>query len=274
MYFLRVNFALAHVLFQAELYLDRLRGVMERDRPVGLGVDELVHHRIVGGQHLVRRAFADHHAVGDDIQVVDQLERLAHVVGDNDRGSAEGVVQAADQVGDDVERNRVQARERLVVHRQHRVVDDGAGERDAARHAAGELARHEISRAAQPDHMQLHQDQGANQFLGQVGVFAQRKSNVLVYRQVGEQPARLEHHAHLAPQLVQAVGVEFVHQLAGDPDRALRRLLLPADQPQQGGFAAAARPKDGDDLAAGNLEAEALEDFAFAVIELDVGDFD
>jgi hypothetical protein len=64
------------------------------------------------------------------------------------------------------------------------------------------------------------------------------------------------------------------NHLAVDPDRALRRLLLPADQPQQGGFAAAARPEDSDDLTAGNIEVEPLENFAFAVIELDVGDFD
>jgi len=53
---------------------------------------------------------------------------------------AERVVQAADQVGDDIERNRVQAGERLVVHSPAWVVHDSAGERDAARPSAGELA--------------------------------------------------------------------------------------------------------------------------------------
>src|SRR3989304_10242862 len=48
MFFLRVKFALCAALFQAELRPDGLGGVMERDRPVGLGVDELAHHRIVG----------------------------------------------------------------------------------------------------------------------------------------------------------------------------------------------------------------------------------
>src|SRR3989304_4991382 len=48
MFFLRLKFALCAALFQAELRPDGLGGVMERDRPVGLGVDELAHHRIVG----------------------------------------------------------------------------------------------------------------------------------------------------------------------------------------------------------------------------------
>ena len=51
-------------------------------------------------------------AVGDDVDVVDHLERFADVVGHHDRGRAERVVQLADQRRNDVERPLVLLRER------------------------------------------------------------------------------------------------------------------------------------------------------------------
>ena len=100
---------------------------------------------------------------------------------------------------------------------------------------------------------------------GQLGVLAQREGHVLEHRQVGEERAELEQHAHAPAQRVEAVGVELVHDLAGDAHRARARAQLPADEAQQRGLAAAAAAHDRDHLAARHAHADALEDRAPAV---------
>ena len=154
-------------------------------------------------------------------------------------------------------------------------MDDGARQRHAPYHAAGEFARHQVARAAQPDHVQLHQDQRAYQLLRQVGVFAQRKRDVLVHRQVGEQAARpgtscpscaaadrgcrcrVRAPVRRRPRTVPRAGFSWP---------PIRRSSVDLPQPLA--------PEYGDHLAARNLEGEALEDFAVAVIELDLDHFD
>src|SRR5919197_1377334 len=84
-------------------------------------------------------ALGDDAAGGHEIDVIDHAERLLHVVRDDDRSGAERIVELADQAHDDAEGDRVEAGERLVVENQLRVERDRAGERHAARHAAGEL---------------------------------------------------------------------------------------------------------------------------------------
>ena len=153
---------------------------MERHRAVGLAVDELAHERIGRRAHLVGRALRDDPAFGHEIEVVDDLQRFVHVVRDDDRRDAERVVQLADQLADDAERDRIEAGERLVVHDEHRVERDRARERHAPRHAAGQLGRASAARAPRrPTALQLHQHEVADQLLGQVGVLAQRERDVL-----------------------------------------------------------------------------------------------
>jgi len=130
-----------------------------------------------------------------------------------------------------------------------------------------------IARAAQPDRIQLHQHQRPHQLLGQVVVLADREGEILVDRQVGEQAARLEHHAHLAPQGVERVRIELVHHLAVDADAAAPRGELPADQLEQRRLAAAAAAEDRHHLAARDLQRQAAEDRQLAVAEVQVGDF-
>ena len=89
---------------------------------------------------------ADDAALGDEVQVIDDLERLVDVVRDDDRRDAERVVQLADELADDAERDRVEPRERLVVEHEHRIERDRARERHATRHAARQLRRAEAAR--------------------------------------------------------------------------------------------------------------------------------
>ncbi len=101
-----------------------LAGVLEGDRAVRLGVHELVDGGILRVAHLVHGALRGHYAVVDEIQVVDDLERGHQVVGHHDRGRAERIVQRAYQVGDGVERDRVESGERLVVNDQRGIGRD------------------------------------------------------------------------------------------------------------------------------------------------------
>ena len=245
-------------------------GKWKRTGPSGSALTNCLQVRIVRGGDLLRRALAEDHAVADHVDVVGDLERLLHVVGHHDRGQAERVVQAADQLDDLVERDRVEAGEGLVVHHQLRVGGDGARERHAPRHAAREVARHHVARAAQADRVQLHQHQAPHQLLGQVEVLADREGDVVVHREVAEQARGLEHHADLEAQLVELVGVELVHVLARDRDRAARGLELAADQLQQRGLARAAAAEDRHHLAARDVERQAAQDLQVAVGEVQV----
>ena len=121
-----------------------------------------------------------------------------------------------DEPQDEAERDRIEPDERLVVEQNLGIHDDGARQRHAPRHAAGELRRHERRGAAQADCLQLGEHQPADQRLGQVGVLAHRERDVLEDVQVGEQRAVLEQHAHAPAQRVDSGTAESREILAED----------------------------------------------------------
>ena len=63
-------------------------------------------------------------------------------------------------------------------------------------------------------------------------MLAYLERDVFEHRQVGEQPTHLELHPHLAPQLIQSIAAQLVHDLAVDLDVAIGRNKLAADQAQ------------------------------------------
>ncbi len=223
--------------------------------------------------HFGRRPLRDDAALGHEVQVVDDLERLVDVVRDDDRRDAERVVQLADELADDAERNRIESRERLVVHHEHRIERDRARERDAARHAARQLRGPQLRGAAQADRVQLHEDQVADERVRQLRVLAHRKRDVLEHRHVGEQRAELEQHADLRRIRNSSSRDDFP---TGGPDTHLTRLRLQlaADQAQDRGLAAAGAAHDRDDLAPGNGEVDPAAPAAGDVAERHVGQFD
>ena len=253
---------------------ERTSREVEAHRAVGLGVQELVHEGVARFHHLARRAVGDDRAVVQQEEVVGDAHRLVHVVGDDDRGRAQRAVQGADEVHDHVERDRVEARERLVVDDELRVERDGARERHAARHAARELAGHERLRAAQPDRVELHHDQVAQDRLGQLRVLAHRERDVLEDGEVAEEAALLEHHAHLAPQLVEAVAVELGHFVPAHAHGPVRRVQRPAHHLQQRRLARSAGAEDRRDAAARDVEVHAAQHRAAPVGEAQVADLD
>jgi hypothetical protein len=98
-------------------------------------------------------------------------------------------------------------------------------------HPAGAFRGHQLRRAAQAHRIEFHQREVVDHVFRQIGFLAHLEGDVLEYRQVGEQPALLELHAHVAAQPVERVTVELVDVLAEHLDGAARRAQLGADQP-------------------------------------------
>ena len=177
----------------------------------------------------------------------------------------------ADQLPDDRQRNRIEPGERLVVHDQHRIERDRARQRDAARHAAGQLGRHQLRGAAQAHRIELHQHQVANHRFRQVGVLAHRERDVLEHRHVGEQGAELEQHAELAAQRVERIGLEVGDRLPADQHLALLRLQLASDQAQDRRLPGPARAHDRDDFSPRHGHRDPAQDRSRVVGERHVG---
>ncbi len=77
--------------------------------------------------------------------------------------------------------------------------------------------------------------------------------------------------------LADAEIADAVARLAGDlfaleADRAARRAVHPGDGADQRGLAGAVRADDGDDLALGDLERDAVERLRVAVEEIEIAD--
>ena len=225
--------------------------------------------------HLLRRALRGHLAVGQHDHLVRDAECFLQVVRHHDAGDAQRVVQLADQLGRGTQGNRVQPRERLVVHDQVRVQRDGAGQRHAAGHAAGDLAGHQVARAAQPDGIELHQDDVANQ-ASRAGRVCSRngKRDVVEHAQVGEQGTELEQHAHAPAHRVQACLVERADLLAVEQQFALLGAHLAADQPQHRRLAAAGSAHERGDLAARHGKLRSSRTRPLPVAEAQVAAFD
>jgi hypothetical protein len=121
--------------------------------------------------------------------------------------------------------------------------------------------------------MELHQDQIAHDRFRQLGVLPQRERYVLEYRQVGEQRAKLEQHAHSSAHRVQIGVGQGVHGLAGNRDPTARRLDLAADEAKDRGLAAAAATHDRHHLPLGKAHVDALQNRPGGIGELDVREF-
>ena len=233
-----------------------------------------MHKRLVRGAQFSGSPLRDDHALGHEINFDHHLQRLGHVVRDDDGSGAEGVVQAPDQLADDAHGDRIQAGERLVVKDQHGVERGSARQRHAPRHAAREIRGHEPVRPAQAHRLQLHQHQIVDQLVRQIGVLAHLESDVVVARHVGKQRPELEQHPHPAAQRVQFFVMQPGNHLAVDAHFARAGAQRAADHTQQRGLAAAGQAHDRHHLAAADGKIDALEDLAAVVGEVYVIDFD
>ncbi len=250
---------------QAEVLGDRRGRIVETHRTIGRGADELAHQRIVAAAQGLGRALRGDAAIGDEDDVIGDREGLVDIVRDDDAGHAERVVELADQPRGHAHRDRIKAGEGLVIHDQLRIERDRARQRDAPAHAAGDLAGHQVACAAQAHRVELHQHEVADHWLGQVGVLAQGKGDVVEHRQVGEQRTELEQHAHAPTHRHQAAAVERADVGAVEAHLAGRGLDLAADQAQHRGLAAPGGAHQRDDRTARDHEIDIAQDDAIAI---------
>ena len=136
---------------------------------------------------------------------------------------------AQDQPRRHAQRDGVEAGEGFVIKHQIRVERDRTRQGHPPCHATGDFTGQQVTRAAQAHGVELHQDQVADHRLGQIRVLTQRESDVLEHREIGEQGAELEQHAHAPARGVQRVAVEGGHVLAVDEHLALLGGDLAAD---------------------------------------------
>ena len=189
-------------------------------------------------------------------------------------GRTQSLVDAADQVGNHAQGNRIEAGKRLVVQHDFRVERNCAGKRDAARHPAGQLRRHQVFHAAQTDRVQFQQNQIADNRFRQARQFAHRKSNIVEYRQIGKQRAMLEQHAHAAAVFVQFISRKTRQITSFNQNLTRLRMNLTRNQPHQRGFAAARTTHHGGEVSLGNAEIDIVQNRTVAIREGNVFHFD
>ena len=186
----------------------------------------------------------DHHPVAED-------RRLGHRVGDEQDRRAGLLPQLEQQVahvgaGDLVERG-----ERLVHQQDRRAEGERAHERDALLHAARQLVRVRLLEPGEADRVEQPGDLGVRQrlLLGAAApVQAAQEPDVVGHGLPRHERRRLGHE----PVLLAGAG--GVGAAAGHQHGAARRALQAADDAQQGGLAAAARPQQADELAGADVE--------------------
>ena len=169
------------------------------------------------------------------------------VVRDHDHRLPELLRRAAQQLEDLLPRRRVEVAGRLVGEDDRRLRDERARDRDALLLAAGELGRPVLAPVGEADALQQVLEELG---LGLLAGDRERQDDVLLGGQHRQEVEELEDEADVlaAQQRHLAVG-EALDLLAGDLDRAARRLVECGEQVHQRRLARARRPHDGDQLA-------------------------
>ncbi|MNZ68291.1 hypothetical protein D3C78_865550 [compost metagenome] len=240
---------------------------MKGYRAIRVAFHELTNARVVGAHQFFWRTLPQHLAITDHIDIVGNTGGFGQVMGNDDAGDAQGIVEQANQPHQYTHGDRVLADERFVVHEDLRVKGNRPGQGDAALHATGQLVGHQFDGAAQANGLELHQDDVANHLVRQLGMHPQRERHVLEHIEIGEQRTTLEQHAHLLAGIEQVAARQGRQVLPGHPDLATGRTQLCAHQPQQRGLAAPGRPHDAGNLAAGNAYIDIIEDAARTALE-------
>ena len=204
---------------------------------------------------LVRRASLHHDAVAHHDDPVGERERLGLVMRDVDAGQSEACVDALD-LGTHLDTQLgVEIRERLVEQKQPRVQHQRAGDRDALLLPAGELRWIAILEFRQAARAAASRARVRLIFGRRPALQLEPECDIAEHRHVREQRIVLEHHAETA-----LLGRHVVHALAVDPQLAFARRNQAGHDVERGGFPAAARAEQGDELTALHFEGEVVKD--------------
>ena len=250
--------------------MDQKRAVVAVGLPLGRDPHLGPHPQAELGRRLLGVAAAD--LVADDAALVELDHASAHVVdhlavvGDDDDGRA-GLVDPVEQLHHADRGDRVEVAARLVGEQQRRVVDEGAGDRDALLLAAGELVGVAVQLGREADQAQRLRHLGADR--GAAGAdHLQRVGDVVVDGAVGEQLEVLEDRADVAPQLRDLLLRQGADVAAGDADAAVGGRLVADQGLDQGRLAAAGRADEEDEFAAVDRQRDPVERHVAARVDL------
>nr|WP_052292524.1 hypothetical protein [Laribacter hongkongensis] len=191
-----------------------------------------------------RRAVLQHAAVVEQGHAVGHGQGFFLVMGDQQGGGAELLLQGADLVAQLAADGGIQRRQRFIQQQGLRAEGQRPGQCHSLLLAAGHLARQAVDVRRQADQLQHFQRGLASCRLGHAA-HLQAVGDVFGHGQVREQGVVLEHHADFA----------LVHRHVGEIALAKADVAgvsgqQAGRQAQQGGFARAAGADQGDEFAA------------------------
>ena len=194
------------------------------------------------------------------------------VVRDHDRGHAQSLLKASDQVVDRVGRDRVQPGRRLVVEDPLGRESDCAGQSDPLAHPARQVGRHQILDVLELDQSQHLDDPVPDLVLVPVGVLAQRERHVVLHVHRIEQRSGLKQHPDLLARFDQLLLAEARDLLAIDPDLACIGMMQADRVAQQHRLSGPRSAQHDHGLAALDLQVHATEHLLVAerLVQVDV----
>ncbi|MPL94335.1 hypothetical protein SDC9_40488 [bioreactor metagenome] len=228
---------------------------LQEVRQAQKAVDEFVGRVLV---HLPRRSHLDDPAQVHDEHPVGQGHGLRLVVGDEDDGEVELLLQGLDLEPHGFPELRVEVRQGLVQEHHPGVRDDGPCEGDPLL-----LTTRQVRRIGFLGALEVRVSQGGHHPLPELvprGLLdPQGKGNVLEDVQVGPHGEGLEDHAQ-PPLLRRDVEVLRFHRhgLVTQPDFPFRQVLEPGDHAEGGGLPAAGGTEEGEALPFPDLEVEVV----------------
>ena len=203
--------------------------------------------------HLLDLAGSEHH------DPVCHCHGLDLVVGDVDHRSVELAVEPGDLDAHLHAKRRVEVGERLVEQEHLRLAYDGAADGNALTLTARELAGLAVEQLLQLQDLGRTHHLGVALGLGHASE-TQRERHVVGHRHMGIERVGLKHHGE-AP----GVRGNVVDDGPVDEKVTAGDLLETRDHPQKGGFAAAGRTDEDDELPVLDGEVHALDDVDGAV---------
>src|SRR5271165_1138373 len=213
-------------------------------------------------------AFVDQdHAIGDQ-------KGAGQLVSDHDNRHVEGFFQLQNKLVDAGGDNGVQPRGRLVEKKNLWVHGQRASHRGPFLHTAAEFGRHVVFEAREADLIELQADHDLDGGFLELGVFAQRKSDVFADGHGAEQCATLKGHAQALANLI-ALGIGTGDEiLAANPHFAGTGHFQANERSKQGALAGARTAEDDHGFAALHIEVNAVEDLAATVGDAEIAQRD
>ena len=194
-------------------------------------------------------------------------ESLGLVVGHEDRGKSQTLLECTDFAAHAQTQARIQVREGFVEEDDLRFHDECSRQGNALLLASGQLMRVAVSVLFDPHERQTVSDPLLT-FCGGELLVVQAESHVVFHRQVWKERVGLEHHRHGA-----LFGRDRHQGLAVQGDFAFRNVLKSGDHTQGRGLPTAGRSQEGHEFSGLNVEVDAVNSSVLPLLGIvDFGD--